>query len=158
MPKITSTTRKAADKRKLNDLLIKNLQKQAKPYLVWDLKMGGLAIRVEPTAYKSWKAIYSFHSRPRWFHLGSVEKIGLADARKLAGRIMFQVAEGKDPQAERRADRGKGTFAELADRYLEVSKKKNKSWKQGRALVEKHLLPRWSKLQASDSARTEAIA
>ena len=90
----------------------------------------------KPSGFKSWKVVYCFNSRPRWFHLGAVAAIGLADARKLAGKVMFQVAEGKDPLAERQAERSKGTFAELADRYLnEHAKKVNRSWPQAAALV-----------------------
>jgi hypothetical protein len=47
-----------------------------------------------------------------------VAKIGIADARKRASRIMFQVAGGTDPQAIKRAARSAGTFDDIADRYL----------------------------------------
>jgi integrase len=74
-------------------------------------------------------------------------------------KIRLAVAEGKDPVAERQAERGAGTFAELADRYLaEHAKKKNKSWKQSRALVERHLLPRWGKLDAKAITRADVRA
>ena len=63
---------------------------------------------------------------------------------------MLAVAEGKDPAAEKRAERGAGTFAELAERYVEqYAKKHNKSWRQADALVRRHVLPRWGKLQAA---------
>ena len=39
---------------------------------------------------------------------------------------MFQVAENKDPCTERKLERGKGTFEELATRYVEeYAKRKN---------------------------------
>ena len=57
---------------------------------------------------------------------------------------MFQVAEGKDPAAERPGAPGKGTFEELAQRYVkEYAQRKNKSWQQADKLVRKHLIPRW---------------
>jgi hypothetical protein len=94
-----------------------------------------LAIRVEPTGRKAWKCIYPFHGRPRWYGLGAADAIGLADARKLASRVMFAVAEGKDPAAERKAARSKGTFEELAALYVkDYAQKHNKSWKQAEAL------------------------
>jgi hypothetical protein len=85
--------------------------------MVWDSAQWGLALRMEPTGHAAWKVVSPFGGRPRWFHIGSAAAIGLADARKLASRIMYQVAEGKDPCAERKAERGKGTFEELALRY-----------------------------------------
>jgi integrase len=69
---------------------------------------------------------------------------------------MSQVADEKDPAAERKATRSKGTFEELAKRYVdEYAKRKNKSWKQADALVRKHLVPRWGKLQVASIARAD---
>ena len=151
--------RRPPNKRRLNNLLIERLKPQDDgPFLIWDTVQRGLAIRVETTGYASFKCIYSRHGRPRWFHIGAVDAIKLADARLLAGKIMVQVAEGKDPQADRKAERISGTFGELTDRYRDHAMKKNKSWKQADALVKKHLLPRWSKLQPANIARSDVKA
>src|SRR5262249_20727555 len=57
---------------------------------------------------------------------------------------------------EKRAERGAGTFADLAERYVELhAKKHNKSWAQADALVRRHLLPRWGKLQAASLTRAD---
>jgi integrase len=91
--------------------------------------------------------------------LGKGDAIGLADARKLARKAMVLVGEGKDPAADKKAERGAGTFAELADKYVEQwAKKRNKSWKQGRALVERYLLPRWGKIEAKSINRADVRA
>jgi integrase len=87
-----------------------------------------------------------------------VDAIGLAAARKLAGKIMVEVAEGKDPQADRKAERTSGTFGELVLQYRDHAMKKNKSWKQADALVQKHLVPKWGKLKAADVARSDVKA
>ena len=72
---------------------------------------------------------------------------------------MFKVAEGTDPAAEKQAERSKGTFEELAVQYLEeYAKRKNRSWKQADALVQRHLIPQWGKLQAADISRTDVKA
>jgi Arm DNA-binding domain len=132
----------SANRRKLNDLYLKKLKPQERAFIIWDAYQRGLAIAVQPSGHKSWKCIYSFRGRPRWFHIGDAAAIDLSDARKLASRVMFQVAEGKDPAAERNAERGKGVFEDLATRYVEeYAKRKNRSWKQADALVRKHLLP-----------------
>lgn len=69
---------------------------------------------------------------------------------------MLAFAKGKDPAAEKKAERGAGTFADLHRRYLEEhAKKRNKSWRQAEALVNRHLLPRWGKLQASTIHRSD---
>jgi integrase len=146
-------------KAKLTEFLVQRQSPQPGPFLIWDLLQRGLVLRVQPSGYRSYKVIYNHHGRTRWFHIGAADAIGLADARRIAGRIMVQVSEGKDPAAERKAERGKGTFAELAAKYVEQhSKKTNKSWKQADALVRRFLIPHWGKLQAGSIARTDVKA
>jgi integrase len=149
--------KREANKRRLTELSVRNLKpRKDGPYQVWDTYLRGLAIRVQPTGGKAWKAIYSFHGRPRWLHLGDANAIGLADARSLAAEAMLAVAKGRDPAAEKRAERGAGTFAELAAKYVELyAKKKNKSWRQADTLVRRYLLPRWAKLQAAAITRAD---
>ena len=148
----------SANKRKLTEIFVRKLDPRAATFRVWDTIQRGLVVSVQPTGAKSWKAIYSISGRPRWFHIGKTDAIGLAAARKLAGKVMFEVAEGKDPSATRKAARSAGTFEELADRYLAHAKKKNRSWKQADALVPKHLRPRWGKLRAADVTRSDVRA
>jgi len=147
------------NRRKLTDLFVSSRKAQERPELIWDLKQPGLALSVRPSSKKAWKVIYRFHGRPRWLHLGDARAIGLADARRLAARVMLDVAEGKDPGAERRAERLTGTFTELASQYVELhARKHNKSWRQAEALVRRHLLPRWGKLKATAITRADVRA
>jgi len=127
------------------------------PINVWDEKERGLVLRIHPTGRRAFKVVYSRRGRPRWYHIGDV---GLADARRMAARIKLAVAEGKDPAAERKAERGAGTFAELAERYVEqYAKKNNKSWEHTRdKLVRPHLLPRWGKLDVKSITRADVRA
>jgi integrase len=155
-PRRDGSPTKAADKRKLTDLTVKRLAPQPRPFLVWDTLQRGLALSVQPTGHKSYKVIYPFRGKPRWVSLAAADAISLPDARKLASRIMFQVAEGKDPAAERKAQRSQGTFAELAARYVtEHARKHNKSWKHAARLVDKYLTPRWGKLPAATITRSD---
>ena len=55
---------------------------------------------------------------------------------------MLEIIEGKDPAAERKAERESGTFADLASQYVELhAKRHNKSWKKTEKLVARFLLP-----------------
>jgi integrase len=82
----------------------------------------------------------------------------LSDARTLAAEAMLNVAKGKDPAAEKKAERGAGTFADLAVRYVdECAKKNNKSWEQAATLVARYT-KRWGKLQAATIARADVKA
>jgi integrase len=151
--------KRPALKRRLTELSVRKLKPKTKSYLIWDTLQRGLAIRVQPTGARAWKVIYSRHGRPRWLHLGDVGAIGLAHARELAAEAMLAVARGKDPAAEKRAERGAGTFAELAARYVEDhAKKTNKSWQQAETLVRRYVLPRWGKLQSVSIVRADVKA
>jgi hypothetical protein len=138
-----------ARKTKLTELCVRKLKPEVRAYLVWDTHQRGLAIRMQPSGSKAWMCVYSYRGRPRWYHLGGANAIGLAAARKLTAEVMLDVIRGKDPAAEKRAERGAGTVAELAERYVEqYAKRHNKSWSQPDRLVRRYLLPKWGKLQA----------
>jgi integrase len=154
-PKKDGTAAAAPNRRKLSEVFLQRGAKpKAAPYCVWDVKQGGLAVLVQPTGHKAWKCVYHHHGKPRWVHLGDATAIGLSTARKLAAQVMAEAANGKDPLSERRAKQGRGTFDQLATRYLEEkAKKENKSWKQARALVERNLLPKWGNRPAQAITR-----
>lgn len=144
------------NKHRLNNFYIKNLKPREQPYCAWDTYQKGLAVLVQPSGSKAYHVVYRFGGRSRWYFLGHVDAIGLDDARKLASRAMFAVAEGKDPAAEKKAERGKGSFDELYERYLnEHAKRHNKSWAHADKLMRKHALPRWGKMPAGSISRAD---
>jgi integrase len=157
-PRQDNTPSTTPNRQRLSHFAVNNLKPRERPYTVWDIIQRGLAIVVQPSGHAAWKTIYSCHGRPRWIHLADASAIGLAEARKLANEIMYQVAQGKDPAAERRAERGADTFEQLATRYRKHSETKNKSWKQADALVRKNLLPKWGKLLAASIVRADVKA
>jgi integrase len=149
-------SKRAAKKVRLSELSVRAAKPKAATYQLWDTRQSGLALRVQPSGSKSWYCVYTFHGRPRWLRIADAHTIGLSDARTLAAEALLAVARGKDPAAEKRAERGAGTFAELAHRYVEeYAKKHNKSWKQAEALVRRYALPRWGKLTASTVTRAD---
>jgi integrase len=148
-------TKQLPNKKRLSPFLVSRLRPQAAAFLVWDTIQRGLVIQVRPTGHRSWYVVYSHNKRSRWYKIADAGAIGLAKAREIANEIMYRVAKGEDPAAERRAERSTGTFDDLAERYREYSKKKNKSWKQAEALVRVRLLPKWGKLTASDITRSD---
>jgi integrase len=142
-------------KRKLDERYLRSLQKAEKDYLVHDTHMRGLAVRVRVSGNMTWVCIYRHHGRKRDYLIGNVKSIGLAQARLLANEVMYRVARGEDPAAQRAAQRGAGTFEELAQRYCAYAEKTNKSWQQGETLAKRYLLPRWAKLPAAAITRAD---
>ena len=153
-----TAARQLPNRRKLSDAFIKTVQPDPDRVIIfWDVVQRGLALAVQPSGHLAWKCIYAVRGRgSRWFHIGNARSIPLPDARKLASRITVEVAGGKDPHADRIALRGRGSFADVASRYVkECASKKNKSWRQGDALVTRYLLPRWAKLDVGDIRRAD---
>jgi integrase len=154
------TPARAARKQKLTDRSVRTIKPERAPFAVWDTYQRGLALRVQPTGQRSWKAVYSRGGRPRWFHISDASAISLTDARRIAAKVALAVAEGKDPVAERVAERGTGTFADLAERYVEqYAKRKNKSWRYTHdRLVVPYLIPRWGTVDAKTITRADVRA
>jgi integrase len=151
--------RATPNKQKLTSLTATKQRPTEKPYLIWDTLQRGLALLIQPSGHRSYKLIYRHHNRPRWFTIGAADAVSLADARKLAAELMLRVIKGEDPAADKQAERGAGTFADLASRYLEQhAKKRNKSWKQGDATIRRYVLPHWGKLPADSITRADVKA
>src|SRR5215469_10956226 len=153
--------RNAPNKRRLSDAFIKTVRPDPERVVVyWDTLQHGLALAIQPSGHRAWKCVYTIRGRgARWYSIGNAGAITLADARKLAGKAMYQVAEGRDPHADRLALRGRGSFEQVAKRYVEEhARKRNKSWRQAEALVARYLLPRWAKLDIGNIKRTDVKA
>jgi len=148
-----------ANKRKLTQLDVARISPQPTPFCAWDTEQKGLALLVRPNGYKSYKCVYAFQGRTRWYHLAAVNEISLGQARRLAQEVMYAKAQGKDPQGERRAQRATGTFADLVESYFsQHAEKANRSWKQSRYLIDRHLLPRWGGLVPNSITRAHVKA
>jgi hypothetical protein len=94
--------KKAALKIGLTELKVRKAKpKKGAAYSIWDTKLRGLALRVQPSGRRSWYVIYSF-GRPRWLRLGDATAIGLSDAR--ASRRRGQRPCGREEGRARRGD------------------------------------------------------
>jgi integrase len=155
-PRLDGTPSRTPDRRALSDLVVKRIEPRDRPFTIWDARAHNLVILVQPSGHKAYKVIYRRSRRSCWYHIGDVRDVPLKDARQTAARVMLAVADGKDPAADRKAQRTAGTFEELAARYLnEHAKVKNKSWKQGDSLTRRHLVPKWGKLPAAQITRDD---
>jgi integrase len=153
--------RSEPNRRRLSEAFVKTVRSDSERVVVyWDTLQRGLALVLQPSGHRAWKCVYTIRRRgSRWYSIGDARAISLADARRLAGRIMVAVAEGGDPHVDRLALRGRGAFEQVAKRYLEeYAKKRNKSWRQADALVARYLLPRWAKLDIGSIKRADVKA
>src|SRR6266568_6808301 len=110
---------------------------------------GNLYLSVSKTGAKSWVFFYTFAGRQREMGLGSLNAIGLAEAREKAAAARNDVANGIDPLDKRNLERSKPkakTFGEMAEDYIEAHKsdwKNDKHQDQWRNTLTTHAAHIW---------------
>jgi integrase len=87
--------------------------------VVRDPGCTGLALRVTSAGVRTWSLEIKAEGRQRRFTVGDAKVVGLAEARKIAGRLRDQVEAGNDPVVERRK---KAVQAEEARREAKLRK------------------------------------
>jgi integrase len=145
-------------RKSFTDANIAELAVMEKPYKVYDTRTPGLLVRVQPSGRKTFYYVYSLRGRMRWYRVGPVE-MGAAVARTRTRMLIGEVACGSDPQSDRRAALNGITFEQLHARYLEEhAKVHNKSWRRADNLIRSYVMPRWSRLMATEIARSHVKA
>lgn len=113
--------------------------------LVWDTEIVGLGVRRQTTAQRHYVLRYPIPQRGKTKQrIMSIGRHGSAltvdQARTKAKKLLGLVADGRDPWAEREAERARGpgmTFGQAVERYIEHKRSK---WKPGSLEQFKHLL------------------
>ena len=116
------------------------------PVRIWDRNVPGLVLQVQKSGYAAWKFTYSYCGKQRWYALGRWEHRELSEVRQRARSLGGQVADGRDPQGERMAEReaARGvTFGKLAQDFFLAKPEnvKETSWKTYQNLYRSHLKP-----------------
>jgi integrase len=129
------------NRRSLSHGFIETLAPGSKTFLVWDREQPGLCLRVRPSGAKSYKVAYQHQGKTRWYTIGRHGAVGLRLAREEARKVRERAAAGEDPQGDKVEQRLGSTLKHFHQEYLEKkAKKENKSWRQGEALMNKHVL------------------
>ena len=159
-PRNDGTPAAPANRKKLTDRFVRSIRPALGRVLHhWDTAAPGLFVATHGSGRQSWRVGYRINGRPVGLKIGDARSIPLADARKIAARIAVEVAVGKNPVAERRAEKEADTFAALVARYFdEWARRRNKSWRQSEAIAERALIPRWGKLKARAITRADVRA
>src|SRR2546430_450189 len=104
----------------MTDRFVKTLKPGAQVVEWFDEDTRGLSLTINPGGSTTW--YYNYTRRHdgirRRVQLGKVDALAVKDARLKARRMMGQVADGRDPAGDRRAEREALTVTELAEKYL----------------------------------------
>lgn len=156
-------------KQELTDQGVKAAQPKAGRTRIWDTKAKGLALVIEPSGHKSYKAAYRFNGKLEWLNLGTArddrntDGVGVADARKAAKKALAKVTLGINPQAERRAAKALAkadtTFKALCERYIaEFAEANRRAWEQGEAHRKRYVYPKLGKRPIAEITRADIRA
>jgi integrase len=151
---------------------INALKPEPARYIAWSKDASGKGVRVFPRGWKSFILAYRFEGRSRMLTLGRYPTLSLASAGRRYADAERLLEKGEDPGvkvvAEKKAERGAATVAELAQQYIahiqspESPKKslapRKRSWREDRRIIEKDLIPALGSWKAKDVGRADLRA
>lgn len=128
-----------------------------------DAGRPGLYLVVQPSGKKSWAVRYRVNGRPRKLTLTGFPS--LATARKLAQEVLDEVAEGRDPAAEkqaakRQADTGSDLFSTVAAQFVQRHARPNtraSSARQTERILAKEVLPKWGNRRIQTISKRDVL-
>ena len=114
-----------------------------------DINKHGLKLLVRPSGIKTFVLYRKIKGRPERITIGRYPDIAIEQARKQADVLNAKIANGINPNEERRAIRNEMTLKELFDQYLErYAKEYKKSWKEDIGQFNRYLAS-WSSKKLS---------
>ena len=97
--------------------------------IYYDTEVRGLQLRVSARGTKTFGVFKRIAGRPERVTLGRNSQVSVEQARKLALKVLAEVADGSNPAAVKRAHRAELTFGDLFDEYLIHAKTEKRSWR-----------------------------
>lgn len=102
-----------------------------------------LYIFTSPTGRKSWKVLYTFEGKKGTLTLGEYPIVSIRDARLKRDAIKAQLANGINPNQEKKTAKQKRlfsmSFGELLEQYLEVVTPTHKGAKQEKSVIKGYI-------------------
>ena len=125
----------------------------------YDDKLAGLLLKVLVSGHRAFYVRYR-NARGKQVErkIGNASVMKVADARRVAGNVLAQVAMGGDPFEKRRTLKKVPTLAEfVATAYMPHIKGYKRSWDTDETLLRNHILPKLGKLHLDEIKRQHLI-
>jgi Arm DNA-binding domain len=134
---------------KLTNTYIRGLEAGARDVIHWDVEVRGFGIKVTPAGRKVFLVQYrpdGHAGNPRKFTIGTFGDLTVELARRKAREIVAAKAQGKDPQAEKRAAKtkyGSDSFSDVLERFVTQHVAQTRSALETERLLRKDFLSAW---------------
>ncbi len=127
---------------------------------IWDSDIKGFALRVTARGSKAFVLDYRARGRQRRMTIGNYPDWSVAAARAAARDLKREVDRGRDPMAERHADRGAPTIQNLWERYQTdyLPRKAVRTQADERSMWQKIILPAIGKMKVTDVTHEDVQA
>ncbi|MBU2606174.1 MAG: integrase arm-type DNA-binding domain-containing protein [Alphaproteobacteria bacterium] len=132
-----------------------------KEYFLWDGELKGFGLRIYPTGRKVFVLQYRTGGRERRLKIGPFGALTVDEARELARQRRGDVARGKDPSAERNAERKTPNISALCSRFLEehvAVRCKPSTQREYRLSCNRYIIPEIGSLRVTDVTRADLAA
>jgi hypothetical protein len=131
--------------------------KPAERALYWDSETKRFGLLVTANGHRAYVVQYRVGHRSYRMKIDGA--LSLDKARKRAAQLLGQVANGKNPLAERRekAAAGENTFKSIAEQYLKRESKQLRTIGQRRAMLERLVYPPLGARQIDEIRRTDIV-
>ena len=141
---------------------VDQIQPGERDTFAWDSKVKGFGVRCRPSGAKFYILKTRVGGRQRWLTIGRHDSPWTAEqARSEALRLLGQIADGKDPAAERDNKKTAVSIKELGERFLAdyaAHHVKPKTAKDYQHLVNKLIVPALGHHKITDLARADVSA
>ena len=121
----------------------------------------GLQLRITSSGKRTWSLQYRFNGRMLKTTIGEWPAVSVSDARKLADAERLKLAQGVDPQTEKKNAKHKGlSFQSAWEMFdaLYISEKKPKTAREYRRSAKADILPRFKHLALKDVTKADIVA
>jgi integrase len=125
---------------RITEALIRQIPLSPRTVFIRDDRLVGFALRVTPAGAKSFIAESRVAGRMRRFTIGAASRFTADEARTAARALLAEMAQGKDPQAKRRAARARSdTLGATLEDYIAAKDIRASTAGKYRAQLRRHL-------------------
>jgi integrase len=152
------TERRSLTKRRIDAAKYKGSSRSQ--CILWDGVLPGFGLRVHPAGRKAFVLFYrTAAGSKRLFTVGRYPELTLDQARKKARHLLVEVADGRDPAAERKRARQVSTVKQLTDEYLERHARVHKRHvRNDEQRIRDYIVPAWGGRKATAITRADVSA